>query len=272
MHKCSLDPRQGILRWLHVRSVHRLEPWLELAGRALDGGASQGSDAINVLIWNIAGDCLAPVYREQVARPSPKAIWIHRTRSSSGVYTMEQLVECRKCIPCLRLRALRWRMKVLTEMMRADGRTWFGTLTLRPSEQFRIAAQARLRLAKAGADFDTLSPERQFAELNREMTPEFKRFWMRVRKESKAPIRYMLVGERHKSGLPHWHYVLHEGSREWPVRAKVLNGQWAARHGYSSVELVAQDDGPDAASYVAKYLAKEALVRVRASQGYGHAD
>jgi hypothetical protein len=157
----------------------------------------------------------------------------------------------------------------MAELNDTRGRTWFVTLTLRPEEQFKAASRARLRLAKQGTDFDLLSPARQFAERHREVNREITLWLKRVRKISNAPLRYFLVAERHKSGLPHYHALLHEGDSGQPVRAAVIKSQW--RLGFSQCKLVAADDAKRGAVYVAKYLSKDALSRVRASKGYGHA-
>jgi len=133
-----------------------------------------------------------------------------------------------------------------------------------------MSNQCRLRLAAKGVDFGKLPDEQKFVQRCREIQRELKNYWLRVEYHSKANIRYMRVGERHKSGLPHFHAVVHEASSDWPVRARVLEEQWPL--GFVSCKLVAQGEGNDATSYVAKYLAKEALVRVGASPGYGDAD
>jgi hypothetical protein len=80
-------------------------------------------------------------------------------------------------------------------------------------------------------------------------------------------MRFLLVAEAHKTGLPHYHALIHEVDPERPVRSRILRQQWTL--GFSQCKLVAQGDETKSASYVAKYLAKSAAARVRASQGYG---
>lgn len=88
--------------------------------------------------------------------------------------------------------------------------------------------------------------------------------WLkRVRKNSGAKLRYMLVTESHKSGLPHWHCLLHEAEGGSPITNRVIVEAW--NYGFSHAKLVKSD----AASYVTKYLAKQSLARVRASAWYG---
>lgn len=169
-------------------------------------------------------------------------------------------VRCRKCPACLRSRAAHWRMRAYAEA-RAVDRTWFGTLTLSAESQFKAASLARVRLASNGLDFDALSVSDQLAERHKQIGPEITRYLKRIRKVSGAKLRYMLVMEAHKSGLPHYHCLLHEVAGS--VRHAQLQGNWWS--GFSNWKLV--DSG--AVSYVCKYLSKSALARVRASVRYG---
>lgn len=155
----------------------------------------------------------------------------------------------------------------MEELTLTKGRTWFVTLTLRPDAHFKIASQARLRLAAQGEDFDRLDGATQFAERHREISREITLWLKRVRKESGVSLRYFLVAEAHKSGLPHYHAMVHEPCPDQPVRARTLSRQWTL--GFSQCKLVAEGEEKRTASYVAKYLSKDAISRVRASQGYG---
>ena len=157
-------------------------------------------------------------------------------------------------------------MRANSETVTTQGRTWFLTLTLSPEAHFKHRLLAYQRLRAKGEEFDRLDAERQFRELVTEANREITLYLKRVRKESGAPLRYCLVAERHKSGLPHFHALLHEVG-DGAVRAKTLKRQW--RLGFSQCKLVAQSDENKAASYVAKYLSKSAAARVRASKGYG---
>lgn len=156
----------------------------------------------------------------------------------------------------------------MTEIKQAQGRTWFLTLTLSPQAHSTMANRARLRLAGQGIDFDTLPHASAFAERNREVGREITLYLKRIRKESASALRYCLVAEAHKSGLPHYHALVHEVDFDNPVRASTLKGQW--KLGFSQCKLVAQGDERRTANYVAKYLSKDAASRVRASAGYGH--
>ena len=176
---------------------------------------------------------------------------------------MEMQVRCRKCRECMKARAAQWRLRSAREIEEAP-RTWFGTLTLSPSEQFKALSAARLRLSRMGIDFDRLPESEQFAERHRVIGPELTKWLKRVRKESAATLRFFLVVEAHKSGAPHYHVLIHETPGSTPVRHATLTRQWRA--GFSNFKLVADRR---AASYVCKYLAKSNLARCRASVGYG---
>ena len=69
------------------------------------------------------------------------------------------------------------------------------------------------------------------------------------------------VVEAHKSGLPHVHLLVHD---KGDTTYRRLTDTWPL--GFAHAKLV---EGTAASRYVAKYLAKSALARVRASQGYG---
>ena len=125
---------------------------------------------------------------------------------------------------------------------------------------------ARQRLVARAVDFDLLSISQQFQARHQAIGPELTLFLKRVRKESAAKLRYCLVAEAHKSGLPHYHLVVHETGGQ-PVRHKTLQGQW--KLGFSNWKLVDINDSGKTAAYVAKYLSKSALARVRASKHYG---
>jgi len=218
--------------------------------------------------WNLAQRCEAPVHREMTARKRDGLkLWQHTKRSVEERRDIEFETRCRKCEPCLRLRAAYWRIRASAETSAAP-RTWFVTLTLRPEEHFKVLCRAASRLRERGEDFDRMDADRQFAERHREVSREITLWLKRVRKASGAKLRYILVAEAHKTGLPHYHALVHECGVDQPVRAAVLKGQWLL--GFSQVKLVAQGAETKSASYVAKYLAKSALARVRASQGYGH--
>lgn len=176
--------------------------------------------------------------------------------------TAEMEVRCRKCDNCLRTRAALWRGRAKTEIDAAP-RTWFGTLTLAPEHHSRTVMLADRILRRGGERFEDLSSSEQFKWRHEMISKEITLWLKRVRKESGARLRYCLVAEAHKSGLPHYHMLVHEQAGSPPVRHKVLASQW--RLGWNQFKL--SDSG--AAFYVTKYLTKSSMARVRASRRYG---
>lgn len=178
--------------------------------------------------------------------------------------------KCRRCESCLKLRGAEWRYRIKGELATAS-RTWFGTLTLNPQEHARALAAVRLDLSKQGVDFEALPAEEQFLLRHKQIGKEITLFIKRIRKAG-APFRYLVVCEVHDGGggadgLPHYHLLIHEKSIMSPMRKRMLQSQW--RLGFSAFKLV---DDPSQATYLAKYLSKSLLARVRASQRYGITD
>lgn len=167
------------------------------------------------------------------------------------------------CDCCRRLKKALWTARAESEVQ-TGMRNWFGTLTLSPAEHYQIVTRSRRRLARGGTDFDSLSSEAQFSELMIELGSDVTLWLKRVRKESGAPLRYLLVAEAHKSGAPHLHILVHETQAGKPVRYRTLSKQWT--QGFVKFNLI---DGMKAARYVCKYISKSAMARVRASLHYG---
>ena len=214
--------------------------------------------------WDISGSCLRPATREIFGRP---LIRIGRSYDMHGSWekpmSMILHTRCRKCETCMRLRASEWTYRAISEVREA-ARTWFGTLTLSPESQHLMVSRARQRLWSGGTDFDMLSPNDQFSERMREIGREVTLYLKRVRKESGAALRYIIVAEAHLSGAPHLHILVHEADIEKPVRYATLAKQW--KLGFTKFKL-ARD--VKAAAYVCKYISKALMARVRASQSYG---
>lgn len=167
------------------------------------------------------------------------------------------------CDCCRRLKAALWTARAEAEVTTGP-RNWFGTLTLSPAMHYQIVTRCRVRLRSGGTDFDSLSESEQFAERMTEIGREVTLWLKRIRKESGATLKYLLVAEAHKSGLPHLHVLMHEQEGSVPVRYRTLSTQW--KLGFSKFNLV---DGKKAARYVCKYISKDAMARVRASLRYG---
>lgn len=252
-----------------VRDVRRL------AVLALGRGAVLRSPAH--VEWEASGDCETPRFRELHGRAESgrgpwrydwSTGWTEAQGIDKGTLVLSMWVPCRRCRSCLRRRAAHWRFRAECELQAAP-RTWFGTLTCRADVHYQHELKASLRLLRGGTVWSRdLSDEEQFRERAKEGSRELTLWLKRVRKEAGVPLRYLLVTEAHKSGLPHWHCLIHEVEPDGHVSWRTLARQWGL--GFNRFSLVGPSD--PAASYVCKYLAKAALTRVRASQDYGRPD
>lgn len=236
-----------------------------LAAKAL----SKGGKLISPLTveWDITGStrCQSPYttfYRGVPSKGQTNKWVVIKAGSPAPLYVLIH-TPCRKCDNCMGHRAALWRARVDREI-RASSRSWFGTLTLSPQAQYEALTRARARARAKGVEFETLHPDEQFRMRHNAITPEITKYLKRVRAQSGAPLRFMIVTESHRSGLPHYHGVIHELLTQWPVRHRVLDNQWQL--GFTKWKLADKD----VSYYVAKYLAKSNLARVRASLDYGN--
>lgn len=249
-----------------------LERGRELAAEALHAGEYTRRGAMTIC-WDMARRCEAPVTREVLVRPEPKdsalrgggRVGYSVNAGENGGYNLEYGVACRRCGNCLRARRAVWAARAACETM-GSVRSWFGTLTLSPESHFKMLMRASARLRASGTVFDSLGTEDQFRERHREISKEITLFVKRVRKNSGAPLRFLVVTEAHQSGLPHYHCLVHESSALKPVTYRQLAGAWPL--GFVKFKLCDPGD-VNSARYVTKYLAKNAMARVRASVAYG---
>ncbi len=228
--------------------------------RAMEGGGTRRSQV--GIEWDIAGDCEYPYGRDLWARPDDQTQFGPGTAVPLLVL---MTVRCRKCGPCRRQRQRMWSARAILEY-RQSYRTWLGTLTLRPEDHDHVLNMCRAKDAEGGHDFDKLSPDEQFLERHKRISRYLTLWLKRIRKNSGANLRYLMVCEAHKNNLPHYHALIHEPECEQRVTKRVLQAGWP--HGFSSFKLLA-DDESSGATYACKYLSKSALARVRASVGYG---
>lgn len=216
--------------------------------------------------WDVAGSCQSPVTREFFARKDREG----RKRANAwqpgddAPLTLIMHLKCRGCSDCKRLRRREWYLRSGVELSRCQ-RTWFGTLTLSPEAAFRCEVVARKRLLRGGTVWEKLRPEKRYAETCQEIGSELTRYLKRIRKDSGAKLKYMACFEKHRSGVPHLHMLVHEYS-EQPVKKRHLDFHW--KMGFTHWRLVPIEDAPKAALYVAKYITKDGG-RVRASIRYG---
>lgn len=224
----------------------------------LSGTASQESFLRSNL--NVAGNCLDPVRFELFARPARthgRDVFIKP--GSPLPISIEMVVRCRKCSACIQAKKHHWRFRAISETQRAR-RTWFLTLTLRPAVWDGLMKRG---VSRSGAGASPL--ECGIRELGREFQLALKR----LRKSTKAKLRFMSALEWHKSGVPHYHVLLHCVDRD--VTYREIRPFWTL--GFVHLTLIKRPS--DGADYVTKYLVKSLgarVPRVRASLGYGEAD
>ena len=182
--------------------------------------------------------------------------------ASGRRHYMDIEVACRRCPGCKKHRQKLWQARAHDEIRLAN-RTWFGTLTFAPEVQIAGLFEARAYARKRGlGDFDALGRAEQHRILSGIQYPHVQRFFKRLRAGG-AKFRYLLVAEEHKSGLPHFHVLLHEKTDTMPKAS--LEAQWRA--GFSHWRLVS--GGKRSVWYVCKYLAKDIPTRVWNSHAYG---
>ncbi len=239
------------------------------------GGAMTGPCSVEL---NVAGYCNEPVTVFRHGKPSPVESYRERhgnyhyrvkivPKRQSGIY-VTYIVPCRKCKRCLRNRRAMWTHRAIQEW-KCWGRTWFGTLTFSAQSQSELGARARLAAGRIIIDgearciFDMEAADKRFGLLVAQANVEVTKYLKRIRKEAgECRLRYLSVVEAHKSGLPHFHILVHE--QFGTVSKRTLQNQWVM--GFSNYRLV-QDE--NACRYIAKYLGKSADARVRASVEYG---
>lgn len=263
---------------------------LSLSVKALLSGGVV--DRPGLVEWDCSGDCRSPVVfftheiaedffgavkraaaARRVARDLVLSLKRHgidkhiddvvvRVKRHDVALRLSLTVRCRRCERCLDQRRRLWTWRAVEECEHAN-RSWFGTLTLRPDahDYFRRVAQRDGDVRQHA--WEELSDDEKFLARHRAIGGELTRWLKRVRKNSGAVFRYLLVAEAHVSGLPHYHFLLHEVSDK-SVKYDVMKSAWRA--GFVKINLISDKRS---ASYVCKYLGKSLLARVRASQAYG---
>jgi len=240
----------------HTGALHLAWTSLQRTGRPL-GGTSYAIDN--------ARYCDAPISIGYEGRTTVAG----RTKSMF----VDMSVPCRKCAGCRRAKQREWTARAIAEL-RVAARTWFVTFTFAPHNQAAMLYRARVA-SKAWA---SLSESEQFHRVHLQGAREVTLFIKRLKKarndelrkakdRRRVKLRYMYVVEPHKSGLPHYHMLLHEcwnGTPDWvEVTKRQIQAQWVL--GWSSCTLATKSR----AYYVCKYISKDAQCRVRASLKYG---
>lgn len=213
-----------------------------LVTRAIAAGASMTGGSV---VWDASLGCEAP-YPVQIAsrQPDKATQAVVEVRDDRSMFLNIE-TPCRKCRVCMNNRRILWTRRAKLEI-RAWPRTWFITFTVNPHHRFRFSLQ---------------SGSRDYMDTHTIISAELTKYFKRLRKKG-ATFRYVLVAEAHKDGYPHFHALLHEVDQ--PITKSRLQEEWP--YGFTTAKLV-KDEA--AAHYVAKYLAKDARTRIRASQHYG---
>jgi len=249
------------------RSPRRVRGHSELTDevyQAVSDGKGHWSDLQGRWFLNYAGNCENPVSMIDHAR--------------EGHLFVRWYVRCRRCGPCRKAKMYYWVYAAMEQMRLASEsgrRTWFGTLTLSSEWQERLLQSAMAKEMEYAVTShvpewwgDPHCDER-FRLVRDELVSEVQRYWKRLRKAGHR-FKYMLVFERHKSGLPHMHFLLHEEGD--PILKRQLRAAWHL--GFVQAKLVQHGSSESltharkAAFYVAKYLQKSDQSRQLASRNY----
>lgn len=267
---------------------------VRIVGKALQSGATRLS--LMRTEWHVEGDCLTPKVFSLYARPTAVERIVQTTifeeanfrfvdgarvrNRATAPYRvsdryivvkpgkpfpleLEMHTRCRKCDKCRAARARLWRHRVLEEL-KTWPRTWFGTITITPEQHFRFWMLAKKSSQRKSVDIEREAPGAQFLARHAEINVELTKMLKRVRHNTRAPLRYILVLEQHKSGLPHYHMLIHECSHLFPIRHRQLVAEWP--YGFTKWKLV---EDHAAGTYLCKYISKSGVARVRASTRYG---
>lgn len=230
---------------------------------------------------------------------------VARERSAGQGHRVVALFGCRACEWCKVGRSLRWTKRAEVETANAAC-TWLGTVTLSPFHHARLDALCARLAHKRGEDLSAWTAEKLLKKRIETFSWWLTRWLKRVREyewrrrcayapwaqDCNEPPRphfsYLLVAEEHRSertsttmvGRPHFHLLIHEplpfelvAQHEYYTTAKgrvrvcdgaLLRAQW--KLGFTQFELCRDERS---ASYLCKYLAKDAEWRVRSSLRYG---
>lgn len=253
--------------------MQRRMHWSAVAG-IIQNGIPQGcrpryDSAHHAWEWDISAGCLRPLLVELTGVTMHQPEWIKSgfvsnhlaagakfaKRLAWGVLREQKRlfldlhVKCRRCDVCRRKNSQRYAAKARAEIAEAQ-RTWMVSLTLTPEQHYRVQCEA-------GSE--------DIIERHKVISKEITKAIKRLRKNTGAKLRYISVCEAHKSGLPHYHMLIHE--IEGSVKYRDLVQMW--RWGFVHAKLVPEADAGKASWYVCKYVAKDARARVRSSIMYG---
>jgi len=217
-----------------------------IARKALKDGYGVAITATLTRI-NVSGACTQPYVHIFWGRPTGKARYVNVPEE--GVpYGIELVAQCRKCRACIARRRQLWTRRALVEIA-TTSRTWFGTLTFRADRHSELARHDMASISRGQPAYPVKAAQKYMKRLRKELGVK--------------TLRYLLVVENHKSGLPHIHCLIHETAG--PITKRTLQRQWT--DGFTQFKLV-HNEGLKVGRYVSKYLSKS-NARVRASRLYG---
>lgn len=219
--------------------------WVKFSYFVQQAIASGATPSLTSVKWDVSGGCSNPYTIALASGTSPDAHTVRVDIPDKGVRWIDIETPCRKCDRCLRNRRNLWRRRMIHEVKQSN-RVWFGTLTINPHHRFIFSLRAG---------------SRDYIASHQEISKELTKYFKRLRKAGYI-FRYCVVAEAHKDGYPHLHMLVHEVSA--PIPKSRLQAEWP--FGFTTFKLVKDFD---AVHYVAKYLAKDARTRIRASLRYG---
>lgn len=236
-------------------AARRLAAKLALAGATVRGSHAPSVSA-NWVPW-----CDEPVEVVRRVRSSHGQIE-NGVRKDRRALEVSMRVPCRKCARCMKFRRLRWRQRMINELLMADDagrRSWMVTLTFDPLHLAGVRSEA-VKFVRGG------KPDIEALEMA--AYGHVQKWLKRVRKQSRARFRYVAVCEfGDLNGRIHFHLLLHEV--HGLVLYQHLKRTWRSRVAEAHLVDCSGERGVlGAASYVSKYLTK-ALQRPRASASYG---
>jgi len=195
--------------------------------------------------WDASLGCEVPYVITLTSQPPDNAVSPFQQIRDNEICWLDISSPCRKCPTCLKNRSRLWAGLMRKEIL-SSNRTWMATFTINPHWRFMFSLRS--------GSTDYLA---SYGEISKEITKYLKRL-----RKAGFKYRYVLVAEAHKDGYPHLHALIHEVST--PIPKSRLQSEWT--FGFTTFKLITSNA---ATFYVAKYLAKDARTRIRASQRYG---
>jgi hypothetical protein len=202
--------------------------------------------------------------------------------------TVAMLVPCRDCAGCRRWKRSLWTRRCKAEWTHsslAGGKSYFATLTFAPDIHYRVTC-----LLEGRPEWKDATKEQRFCMRDQVAYPFVQKFLKRLRRGLKrlgfpgVKPRYIAVAEAHKTGLPHYHLVIHVDDVPKGFGKRAIEAAWEkssrevkvpglpdlpnriGRPGWIKVKLARSEQ---VAGYMAKYMGKDQSSRVKASTGYG---